>query len=430
MPQETESRLTRLFIPFFVALCLWRMAYPFLQNPLLTRVGVSRRQWEQAETFFDPVFMGGVDAFFYQFWLMGLQRLSFGHDVIIQLVIGLMCAAVPVSWYLTARELLPRGAAQLTALGIALLPNTLTIYRYFTSETLLIPLLGFACWCTARAWKRRSARWVIAASLLWVLCAQTRVTLLPLMLVILPILWWQVRIRWHHAAAILLPAALIIAGSAYHNYLAVGVASPFGIPQMNAIYARSEAVRIVTHFDDKRNWFRSPSYFLQPFSPLSNWRISPRGEEYHLKIKRENGWRDWQKALNDHPVTLSNLIRQLSHNAIFLLTGSSWPDAWPDSWNSAKFSTHWESELNHGLRWLWTALIPLVVIGALFYRGSALQNAFIIITLSLLLVMLLQTSAIFEGRYRKPVEPMLMICAAMMLQPQRTTQERKVADDG
>jgi hypothetical protein len=122
----------------------------------------------------------------------------------------------------------------------------------------------------------------------------------------------------------------------------------------------------------------------------------------------------WQEALDRHPWALESLTRHVAHNVVAVLWAPSWPEVWPEAWRNNNRKKSLEEHINEWWRLIWAPLILLVVLKARSFRGNESQQAFILLTLCTLFLMMIQTASLFEGRYRKPVEPMVIISAALL----------------
>ncbi len=411
--------VTRALWGGLLGLCALRLLYPFYNSPVIQMVGMSGRQWKQAGGFLTPEPMAGVDSYLYQAWLWALRSLSNDHAFTIQLVCGLLCAVLPLCWYACARQLLPQKWALIAAILIGLHPSFLTIYGYFASETLLLPLIGLACYASLHCLRTPAPRTLWLAVLLWTLAALTRVIALPAGLLCIGLIWWKMGFRLRPMLLPLLTSLILLGISAEHHHKAVNVYTPFGIPQLNALLARSDASRINIYFDGRHYWFRSPAASTKPLSPLSDWHMSPRTPPISVHIVTRQGREAWAQAMEKYPFDATHYARHLSQTVMMLLFSPSWPEVWPDNWRNENQIAPWEEALNKYARWLWAPLIIGVFICAARVPLAEHQHAFILLTLSLLIIMALQYTALFEGRYRKPVEPLLIISAITLLYQHR-----------
>lgn len=411
----------------FYALVAGRFFYPFFNSPLThLSGGLSGRQWEQAGLFFTPPEMSGIDAFLYQPWLAFVRYISWDEPLIVNAFCGLLCAALPVCWYYCARQLLPKQWALVSGIIIAACPSLLTIYAYFTSETLLLPMMGLACALTATCWKRPSQILLILAIAVWITCAFTRMLAIPPAFICVVALLW--RCNWPLKAAALAALWLGIVGGAasWHSQLSVQVYSPFGLTHLNAAMARSQTTRVYYSTDEAKNsWFRSPALSTRLFEPFSDWRINDQKAPIYLNIKTSDGYAAWNSTLDPYPITADLFIRQVGLNTLFLLFGPSWPEVWPHNWKIEGEYIPWESNINHWWRWVWAPMIIMVTAGVWRAKLPALHHGFLSLTLMLCVLLCFQFSGVLEGRYRKPIEPMLIISCLSMLYYQRQSGKKR-----
>lgn len=406
----------RLFHAFFYTLIALRFCYPFFNSPLDHMSGLSGRQWRQAGLFWNPPEMGGIDAFLYQPWLAMVRFISLDQPSILLACCGLLCAAMPLCWYACARQLMPKKYALAAGIIIAICPSFLTIYAYFASETLLLPLMGLACTFTAICYKTPRQQWLVMASILWIACAFTRMLAIPPAVICIGFLLWHV--RWPLKSSLVIGVFLIVmtAAASWHSHRAIQVTAPFGLTHLNAAMARSQTMRVYYSIDQSRyKWFRSPSLSTRLFHPFSDWRISDQTAPIYLSIRSQDGIDSWDKALEPYPITPSLFIRQVSLNTLFVLFGPSWPESWPENWKLEGEYNPIEHEINLWWRWIWAPLIVLVCIGVWRNALPLLPQAFLTLTLALLLMLCFQFSGVLEGRYRKPIEPMLILSCLCML---------------
>ncbi len=361
--------------------------------------------------------MQGVDSFLFQFWLYLWRDLTDDHSLLLQASAAILCALMPVSWWLFCRELLPKYWAIAVGVVIAICPSFLTIYGYFISETLLLPLMGLAVFFTARCFFKPSLFWFLAAGIFWTLAALTRYVAMPLGVICIVLLLFRMNRPVLHALILAVPVCGMLYLSAWHGYRSIGFYAPFGVPEMNAILARSQASRLQIIHDHYTKWFRSPSLSEKPMAPFSQWRISDIKRPVYIELEKQEGKDAWERALAKYPVTVEGYLRQIKNNVIFLFFGPSWPDSWPERWNEEKASTA-ESHVNKWLRFIWAPLGIFVIAGSLCYRRKqdVLHYGFILATMLLMLALSIQFTSVLEGRYRKPLEPMLIVSAALILQ--------------
>jgi hypothetical protein len=140
---------------------------------------------------------------------------------------------------------------------------------------------------------------------------------------------------------------------------------------------------------------------LQPFA---KW-TSPRGTDtFWLDINLKEGQYAWDKALAktmEHH-TWRDTLNEYEENVIFLLFTNSWPDGMaenPDIWIQANFH----------LRWLWAPCFLYMLIYSLTTPLPQGKAWIVFIAFAMTWAFLLQDVGIVEGRYRKVIEPFLIV---------------------
>lgn len=406
----------QLLLTLFFAVLTVRFLYPFFSDILTDLTGMPGRQWKQAGSFWEPGLMKGVDSFLFQFWLYGWREFTSDHPQLLQLSAAILCAMMPIGWWLFCKEIMPRKWAICVSIILALCPSFFTIYGFFISETLLMPLLGFAFWLSALCYRKRCYKLFIAAGIIWTLTMLTRYVAMPMAVVTMLVLLIRIHRPILAMALLALPVCAMLYLSAWHGYRTLGFYAPFGVPELNEILARAQTSRLHIQHNYKKSWFRSPAYEEEPLMPLSRWRIHDLKNPIYVMLHKNRGYEGWKKELKRYPMTLEWYVRQVTNNTVSLLFGSSWPEVWPAAWDK-KRAQEMRTIINDYLRFIWAPLIIFVMFGSLLYRHPShfIAYGFILITLGMLLLMTLQYTSVFEGRYRKPIEPMLMISAALIV---------------
>ncbi|MBV8063743.1 MAG: hypothetical protein JOY51_09110, partial [Nevskia sp.] len=305
------------------------------------------------------------------------------------------------------KELLPRAWAQATAVLIGLVPGFLGIYAYFMNETLLLALTGFAFWATFRAQRKRSVRAFALACALWLACGFTRSVALPMALLCLLCLWLPQRRKLAKAAVgvVLLLALAIPAG--LHGKVALGYFAPFGNLYLNEVYSRSGAKNIALDFGPKgRYQFGSPSFYNPSFYPFSDW-LTARDGTASVTIDLSQGRRDWV-AERDRVAAERTFPRwrEVWENFLYLTFAEAWPDN--DLRSATGYLTVWS-------RWLWPPLILLVAWGVAKNRYRGREWLLPASALGMFFYLLVQRESVMEGRFRKPLDPIFVASAVVML---------------
>jgi len=155
----------------------------------------------------------------------------------------------------------------------------------------------------------------------------------------------------------------------------------------------------------------------KPFIPFSNWTSNRQGK-VSIKINIMDLEASWDKALAQKHSDLSYL-QLIKENLIFLFYGSSWPDNNP---------SHFIENIATIMRFIWLPLSLIAVILILKKAISENKNqrdkSYILlgIFLSWLIFQGLVLISLNEGRYRKPIEGVLVTIVLFGL----TQQKRSV----
>lgn len=398
----SDRRLRALRVLFGVVLEV-RLLYPLFDSPL-TRLGSDPlRHWENGIQFLHPSIMGSDDPYLYQLWLYLLQRITAGSGTALLLGCGLLCASMPYGWYRAFRELMPVQAALLGGVLMALVPDFLSLYGYFMTETLLLSLTGFAFWLTFRACRKRSVPAFTAAAAIWLAACFTRTATLPLAVISLLWIWLPQPQRALKLLTCVALFLIIAIPAGLHGRAKLGYFAPFGNFYLHEIYRDSGNSRIELEFGpDGQYWFVSPSFANPTFYPFSDWLTSRQGTA-RVAIDLSQGRRDWTRE-HERVVARSTMSRMTDtwENLLYLGFGQSWPN------NDRNTLMGW---LTVWARWIWVPLIGFVAYAWL--RGT-LHGPEGLLPVAGLLVFLwlgLQQSGIVEGRFRVPLEPIFLAAA-------------------
>jgi len=388
------------------AVLLWRLLFPYFNSPLSHLFSDPARHWSNAAHFLDPDVIGAGDPYLYQAWLYLVRTLSGDDPPAVLLSCGLLCALLPYGWYRALRELLPRTAALAGALIIGLLPDLFGIYAYFMNETLFLTLSGFAFWFSFRAWRKGGlAPWSLACGV-WVCLIFTRAIALPMAAIALLAVWIPQPQRLEKAliGAALFGVLAVPAGS--HGYAKLGFFAPLGNVYLSEIYSLSGKKNIDLNVGAAGRWgFGSPSFYNPTFYPFSPW-LTDRGGTVIANIDLGHGSSDWV-AERDRVKRESTFSRwhQLQENFLYVLFAQSWPDNDPRTWSG---------RLAVWTRWVWPLIMLYVTWGALCRRFHGRAWLLPVCSLGLLLFLTVQRSGIVEGRYVKPLHPILVAAAVVL----------------
>ncbi|CAK0778529.1 hypothetical protein CCP3SC1_960014 [Gammaproteobacteria bacterium] len=224
-------------------------------------------------------------------------------------------------------------------------------------------------------------------------------------------------------------AALILVitmGSlAYRNNYYLNIPSVFSSGWLNRIYAESGKSEIKIHITlDGVPWyyvFASPSINKSIFWPFSNW-TSSRARQVHVFVDTENGEDDWRNSYEKNRVTGDEHWRLVWENILFVMFGDSWPE------NDQNYLLH---RITTDFRWPWMPLFLLVVATSLWRWHDTLQRPLLpILIISWFLLQACSLLVVNEGRYRKPMEGLLIAQWMVIIdQKRQRARPRLLASD-
>ena len=114
----------------------------------------------------------------------------------------------------------------------------------------------------------------------------------------------------------------------------------------------------------------------------------------------EHGSEDWSNAFKALNVTRDEWLTQWRENILVMLFAPSWPES-----NSQQS----DSRLEFYSRWIWAPLICFVLTGNLLVLVRGRVELIPIAVSLTTLAIVLQNVITAEGRYRKPIEPLLLL---------------------
>lgn len=397
---------------------VFRIFSCFQHNPTDYLFSDPKRHWLNGERLFAPDFMGASDPIVYQIYVAVVRGLTGNNAILIAGVCAVLSVLMPWIYYRAAREF---GLARPHALAvwalIAIIPSLIAIYHYFMMETLLLPLVGAALWMTARHLRKGSRSAFLWASFFWLLAILTKPTVTPLVVVCLGWTWWVKSRRISDGLLAAALAVIMLMPNAIRTQHYLGFPAPLGNPWLTKIQHRSGNKTIHINFVGKGQWyFSSPSCYMQPLEPLSFWAMRRAWEESltEIWINPENGVMDWQSAYGNLHTAPREWLAQLGENILLFFFAASWPD------NNA---AEWDGWLSNISRWIWAPLIFFVldcnVRAFIRKRFDLLPVATTIFTLFLAF----QNVATSEGRYRKPLEPLLLMNLVWAIYPPQKNEE-------
>jgi hypothetical protein len=275
--------------------------------------------------------------------------------------------------------------------------------------------MGASLWQTVRARRRRTLSSFGALVTLWSLTAMTRGIGAPLGAMASLWVWLYQPRRIQAAAAAGIIILLFSVPIAIRNHRYLHLWSPLGSGWPSQIYTESGYQEIVLDllFEEgsTANYgFKSTSLCVKPLAPLSDWE-SNRSGLLHVSIDTREGARDWRAAYRQYAVRGAARLRFRWENLVLVMLGPSWPDNNPE---------YLIDRLELEMRWIWLPLFLLSLIGgALRYRALLARPLLPALIGVWFLFQGVSLLAINEGRYRKPLEGLLIAELLVLLDSER-----------
>lgn len=396
----------------------YRIAYIIEFNPIHHIWSDPQRHWEHGVDVLrqDPMVM--TDPILYQLYMSALAKLTLQHPPLVAFYTCLLAIFTPWIWYRFFRELQPSKLIAVAGwAGIAVIPSWISIYGYFMQETLMLPLLGAALYYTWRCRRKQTVSSFGLMILFWVLAGLTRGICIPMAAVAATWLWLEQPEKVKKASCALLIFAVALGPLAYRSYQFMGIVAPHGVGQLNIIYAKSGAKEIkIAYQRQGARWnygFMSPALLVAPLAPLSDWQTQREGKHW-AAVDLDKGGESWKKQLDRVDLSLSDYLWITKENAIFLFFAPSWPDS-----NRGR----WLGEVNYQTRWLWAPLFTICCVWTFIrLRRQPRQWLLPSIILAWFLVQTLLPISVNEGRYRKPLEGLLIAQLVLLAASRRTHQ--------
>ena len=412
-----QSTQYKLLVFLIIAASILRILVCFFYNPLDYIVSDMERHWTNGLLFPRNGYSGAGDPIGYQVYIFLLQKLVGANRFLIPLTSAAMSVVMPWTYYRAARDF---GMSKLRSLWVWVLiastPSLFTIYHFIMMETLLLLLEGVALWMTARYLRKGGTKAFLVFVACWTLASLTKPTLVPVAGICFLWSWWKRRPPIRDLALAAAVAIVMLTPSAIHSNVTLGFVAPFGNPWLTKLMLRSGArttfVRFYFHHKDGERTdgqrksaemlFSSPSANMLPLAPFSSWGIqrSFGNSAVRFVIDSAHGERDWKAGYEEYNHDPSRWWAQWRENVVLFFFSPSWPEF--------AFGG-WPAKAENWFRWLWAPLMLLVV--ALNFREFVHRRLDLIplaVTVFTLL-MAFQNAVLMEGRYRKPVEPLLWL---------------------
>ncbi|HEX5127089.1 MAG TPA: hypothetical protein VFW00_10150 [Rhodocyclaceae bacterium] len=409
-PELPETKFTRWAIRLLYLLiiigCGVRFYQVWLHNPASPDHLFSdpQRHWEYASKPLEPSPMALFDPPFFQLWLSVLQKWTMGLLPLIAIYAGLLSIATPWLWYRFIREATSSRVIALTGwAAFVWLPTWISIYSYFMTETLLLPLMGASLWMTLHADRKRTVASFVGMVALWLVTGLVRAIGLPLGALATLLVWLRHPYKLRSAAWSTVVLVLLMAPLSYRNDHFNHLWTPWGNPWLTKIYAESGKKEVVIHLTlDGAGWeygFTTPAMEQHPLLPLSNWTSSREGT-VDATVDMSHGEDDWRKEYERTAVHGWERLKMRAENVINIMVGSSWPDDNTD---------YFWSRMSVAFRWPWAPwLLLAVVMGIRNWRDTRERPLLPLLIVAWFFLQASSLVATNEGRYRKPLEGLLV----------------------
>lgn len=384
------------------------------------------RHLDNARHFLTPGPMGCSNPYFYQLFLYVFDALFKENRILMHLLNATLSVVYPYVWYRVALKVMRRRVNALRfGVLLSVIPTHAVIFQYFMNETVILPLIGASLWASLVAVQRRSPWAFLLATVLWTCTMLTRSIALPLAAMVSAYALFcqgSTRIR----ALVLRPllaaagAAIVAAGmwiAGQHSVRIFEYASPFVDNSTNTLYMVSAAKVYETSYTKPGHWtytysFSSPSLYISPLYPFKGWKSIRKGTfKYTANIdKKGQDLKElYWKQLKLHADLMPRLIYE---NLVVLAFGHAWPESGTD--NPQGLICLYE-------RWIWFPITLWAVVGSLWltYRRREIRFVPVLAVFSFALLYGAQL-AVMEGRYRKPIEPIMLLAVCWIAERRRS----------
>ena len=316
----------------FAASCV-RVWVCFHHNPMAFIWSDMERHWLNGVHFPLGGYTGAGDPIVYQAYISVLHHVSFDNRYVVALASALMSVLMPWTFYRAARDF---GLAKTPSLWvwalIAATPSLISIYHYIMMETLLVFLEGVALWMTARYLRKGGRSAFLVMIFCWTLAALTKPTVVPVAVICTLWCWWKRRTPLKDLALAAVLAFLMLLPQAVRTKVELGFVAPFGNPWLTKIMLRSGArttyfhyytheLNVLGHISPAGDYdyvFSSPSCYIRPLWPLSDWtmRRARVNSEAHVVIESGHGEQSWKASYERYNHDPDEWMAQWGENII------------------------------------------------------------------------------------------------------------------
>lgn len=428
-PRVSDKKTAWLECLFGIVLGL-RFVFPFFYNPIHELWSDMTRHWDAGKTLFHPWYINSVDPKTHQLWIYLVRLLSQDNEKLVAFFTGLLCLGFAYFWYRALREICSKNTALGLSIAIGLHPSLLVIYRYFLNETAALTFCALAMWMTFRAARKRDAASFNIAVAGWLVAGFSKQIILPIMAIALLYLFWMQKDKRRAAGAALVMFTICAIPAALHTNYGAHILSPFGYTGRELINRASRHVVYEVHLTDNNGgkwayYWAAASFYIEPLHPFAKYKsYRDPGTYVALPVNIDEGRAGWQRAIDaaQQGYMWEDRLEDFKDNFVFLFFAPSWPDSDLNLVNPDHF-LEWLMHTAFHARWVWPALFTVVLVLAPFSRLPRDKMLVVSIAYGLSLLLLFQQLGVMEGRYRKPLEPFLIVSAYFVLQSFRRDKE-------
>ncbi len=406
LASSLDPRQKRLWQILFGSGLAFRVyALLVLRNPMDVVFSDAERHWNNGGKFLTPDAQGASNPYVYQLYLFLLRRWTSDDRFAVGVVTAGLSVTYALVWYGLARSVFRRRVNALRcATLLCWMPTHISMFGFFMNETLILPLVGLALWMTKRTLDRRSPVSFVANATAWTVAVLTRSIVGPVGLACVVVSWFRLlRRRWWAAAVSCAITGAWLAAAGAHAHGILKRYTPFGDNTVMAVYFVSAARGYSIDFKGLGTYgFSSPSFYLSPFTPFSEFPTIREGV-FSFTLDPDKRDKDVRETLHEQlEKNWKKLPRLVYENVIFLSFGHCWPPAGSIGDTADKICL-WE-------RWIWLPLTLVSLVGSALYVARR-KAAFIpLVALGFIFTCyVLAEQAPMEGRYRKPLEPVVLL---------------------
>jgi hypothetical protein len=413
-----DGRFKRFFwlLLFVLGLAFRAYAILVLRNPMDVLFSDPYRHWDNGVHFLTPGPQGASNPYIYQLYLFLVQTATRDDRFAVGLITAGLSVSYPLLWYGFALTVFRRRINALRfAAVLCWLPSHISMFSFFMNETLILPLLGLSLWLTKRTLDNRNPGTFVASATTWTIAVLTRSIVGPVGLACVLGSWLRLRRRrWLALAVSSAIMSVWVAAASVHAHGILKRYTPFGDNVSAAIYFASGAHDYAIDFKGIASFgFSSPSLYLSPFTPFSEFRSIREGVVSFTLDPDEHG-KDVQKTLDEqYERNWKKLPKLVYENLVFLSFGHCWPPAGSIGDQAGKICL-WE-------RWIWLPLTIITLLGCTVYvtRHKAEFVPLVALGFIFTVFVLAQGGAPMEGRYRMPLEPLVLLAPIWLWERRR-----------